>query len=308
MNLCPKALGHDMKIIRVFCRQTRATPDDADVRVATPPGFFDEADEVHICVIFSWDLPIAEKLEQQWRQVATVKMGGPALCDPGGDFSPGMYVKCGYVVTSRGCPNRCWFCRVWRNEGAIRELPITEGYNLLDSNILACSDEHIKAVFAMLAAGKKRYRKPVEFTGGLEAARLKQWHVDALRDLRPKQLFFAYDTPDDLEPLIEAGRMLLDGGFTTTSHALRCYVLCGYRGDTFESALERMQQVQRAGFLPMAMLYRDKKGDRDPEWMRFQRTWARASIVGSRSRLNEDATQLTSAPTSSATTWQTRPT
>jgi hypothetical protein len=242
---------------------------------------------VHICVLFSWDLQAAERLAFQWARVAPVKIGGPALGDPGGEFVPGMYAKKGYVMTSRGCPNKCWFCRVWRTEGNIRELPITEGHNLLDSNILACSDEHIKAVFAMLAEGRKKYKKPIEFTGGLEAARLKQWHVDELRKLKPKQLFFAYDTPDDLEPLVIAGKMLLDAGFTTASHALRCYVLCGFNGDTFDRASKRMAQALASGFMPMAMLYRDEKGDRDPQWMRWQRMWARPAIINEKMKKTE---------------------
>jgi len=271
-----------VKIIRIFPRHTAATPDDVDVRIARPPGLFDEADEVHICVVFTWDLPLAERLAEQWRRVAPVRIGGPALGDPGGDFVPGLYVRRGYVMTSRGCPNRCWFCNVWRREGGIRELQVTEGYNLLDSNILACSQEHTRAVFRMLAQGAKRYGRRVEFTGGLEAARLLPWHVAAFRELHPKQLFFAYDTPDDLDPLVTAGRMLRAAGFTTTSHCLRCYVLCGYRGDTIAAAERRMEQTIDAGFMPMAMLYRDEFGVRDPQWMRWQRMWARPAIIHQR--------------------------
>jgi hypothetical protein len=276
--------GEKMKIIRVFPRKTAATPDDENVRIACPPGLFDAADEVHIVVLFSWDLQAAEQLAFQWARVAPVKIGGPALGDPGGDFTPGMYVKRGYVMTSRGCPNKCWFCRVWRTEGNIRELPITEGHNLLDSNILACSDDHIRSVFAMLAAGRKKYKKPIEFTGGLEAARLKQWHVDELAKLKPGQMFFAYDTPDDLEPLMCAGNMFLSSGWTRGTHSLRCYVLCGYGGDTFDSAEHRMRQAITAGFMPMAMLYRDEKGDRDQQWMKWQRTWARPAIINAKMR------------------------
>ena len=140
-----------MKIIRVFPRRTKATPDDDLVRINQPPGFFDQADEIHISVAWTWDLPKAERLAKQWEQVAPVKIGGPATGMPGDDFTPGMYLKKGYVITSRGCPNRCWFCSVWKREGNIRELPITEGWNVLDDNLLACSDDHIKAVFKMLA-------------------------------------------------------------------------------------------------------------------------------------------------------------
>lgn len=268
-----------MQIIRVFPTKTAATPDDDMVRINTGPGFFDEADEVHISVLFSWDLAKAERLAKEWAHVAPVKIGGPATGERGLDFTPGLYVKPGYVLTSRGCPNRCWFCSVWKREGSeIRELPITEGYNLLDDNILACSDGHINAVFEMLKEGKKKYGKPVEFTGGLEAARLKPWHIEKLRELHPKQMFFAYDTPDDLEPLIRAGKMLMDAGWTRSSHSLRAYVLCGYPGDSFDKALKRMKETFAAGFLPMAMLYRDKAGQRSFDWMKWQRQFARPAI------------------------------
>jgi len=106
-----------MKTIRVFPRRTAATPDDYLVRVACPPCFFDEADEVHVSVLFTEDIPVAERLAEMWRHVAPVSIGGPAYKDHGGDFVPGMYVKKGYVITSRGCPNSCWFCAAWRNEG-----------------------------------------------------------------------------------------------------------------------------------------------------------------------------------------------
>ena len=95
------------KIIRVFPRRTNATPDDDDVRIRTFPGLFDEADEVHISVAFSWDMPWAEHAARLWSAVAPVKVGGPALNEKGGEFVPGMYMKRGYVITSRGCPNRC---------------------------------------------------------------------------------------------------------------------------------------------------------------------------------------------------------
>ena len=86
-------IGDKMKIIRVFPRKTKATPDDADVRINCPPGLFDEADEIHISVTFSWDLPRAEWLEKQWSLVAPVRIGGPATGEKGGDFS----VSCKYT-------------------------------------------------------------------------------------------------------------------------------------------------------------------------------------------------------------------
>jgi hypothetical protein len=240
---------------------------------------FDEADQVHISVAFTWDLPLAEKLAREWSHVAPVTMGGPAMNERGGDFTPGMYLKPGYVITSRGCPNRCWFCSVPKREGGeIRELPITDGHNILDDNLLACSSHHIESVFAML----RRQKEPIEFTGGLEAARLKPWHVMELKKLRIKQMFFAYDTPDDIEPLREAGKMIIKAGFTVSSHSMRCFVLCGFKGDTISAAERRMAETLDAGFTPMAMLWKDETGRRDPEWGKFQREWARPAIIYAR--------------------------
>lgn len=246
------------------------------VRIGEPPGMFDEADEVHISVTFTWDMPHAEWLEQQWRHVAPTKIGGPATGERSGNFTPGMYLKNGYVITSRGCPNKCWFCAAWKREGNVRELPITKGWNVLDDNLLACSTNHIKAVFTMLNQQSQR----TIFTGGLEAKRLKEWHVAALVELKPQRMYFAYDTPDDYEHLRTAGAMLLDHGFTIASHTCCCYVLCGYHGDTILDADKRMNDTLDAGFTPMAMIYKDhKKGHHSKEWKVFQREWARPSII-----------------------------
>jgi hypothetical protein len=261
-------------ILRVFPRRTNATPDDKNVRIAVGPGFFDVADEIHVSVVFTWDIPFAEHLAYQWQSVAPVKLGGPAYGSAGGDFVSGMYLKSGYVITSRGCNNRCWFCSVWKREGNTRTLPIVNGRNVLDDNLLACPDDHIRQVFSML-----RQSRSVEFTGGLEAKLLKQWHVDELRTIKPKQIFFAYDTPDDLEPLRTAGKMLLDSGFKTSSHVLRCYVLCGFPQDTFSAAEKRIRESIACGFFPMAMLYRDQSGERCPHWQKWQRQWCRPSLI-----------------------------
>lgn len=284
-----------MRVARVFPRRTKATPDDELAFCGYPGLFPPEVDEVHVSVAFTWDLNHAEHLADQWKFIAPVTIGGPAAGTRGEGFVPGMYLKPGYVITSRGCPNRCWFCHVWKNEGpVVRELPITEGWNVLDDNLLACSDEHIRAVFAML----KRQHHPVEFTGGLEAARLEPWHVELLAQLKPKQVFFAYDTPDDLEPLRAASRLMLDAGFTEASHSLRCYCLIGYPRDTLEAATERLNQIMELGMCPMAMLWRSKTGIPEPTWRSFKRMamirrWSRPAIIHGRQHGESNPDQTT---------------
>jgi len=259
-----------MRVIRVFARKTKACPDDDLAFFDLQPPFYAEGDVVHISVTFDADIPLAERMYKQWRHVAPCSVGGPALGDRGGEFEPGLYLKSGITITSRGCPNRCWFCRAAKNEGDIRELKIKDGHTIQDNNLLACSDQHIKGVFAMLA----RQRTRPTFSGGLEAARLKQWHVDALEKLKPRQMFFAYDTPDDFEPLVEASKKLLAAGLNRNS--MRCYVLIGYPKDTIGIAEKRLYDTLRLGFFPLAMLYHENT---DRTWKRIQREWARPAII-----------------------------
>jgi hypothetical protein len=265
-----------MKLLRIFPSKTKATPNDDNVIINRMPELYDEADEIHISVAFTWDIPRAEKLYDFWKAVAPTKIGGPAIGTKGEEFIPGKYLKEGYLITSRGCNNRCWFCSVWKREGCLTELTIKEGWIITDDNLLACSENHIQSVFSML---RKQEQKP-RFTGGLEAKLLTQERANQLKELSPDTMFFAYDTPDDLEPLINAGRLLFDAGFTKASHTLRAFVLIGYPKDSFDFALKRLQQTWDAGFMPMAMLYRDYESKFSHEWKKFQREWANPVITG----------------------------
>lgn len=271
------------RLIRVFPRRTKATPRDPLAYVG-PPDLFAEADEVHVSVTFTHDKPLAEMLAKQWERVAAVRLGGVAYGDPGNGFVPGRYVRPGYVFTSRGCPRRCWFCSVWKRDPTPRLLPIVDGWNVLDDNLLACPEHHVRAAFEMLS----RQRRRVEFTGGLEALALQDYQVELLASLKPRpNCFFAYDPGDPFETLEYAARRLLAAGFTRQSHRLRCYVLIGYPRDTFELAERRLRDMLRIGFTPMAMLWRPENGAQErhapgPEWQSFQRRWARPTIIHAR--------------------------
>ena len=45
-------------------------------------------------------------------------------------------------------------------EGNLRELPITSGHIVLDDNLLACSEKHIRSVFDMLKLKKSAQYSP----------------------------------------------------------------------------------------------------------------------------------------------------
>lgn len=271
------------RIARVFPRRTNATPTDKLAFIGGPDllSLTEEIDRAQISVAFTWDWPAAERLAKEWERIAPVEIGGPATGAVAGNFEPGQFLKPGYTITSRGCPNDCWFCRAWRQHDGVQELPIRDGWIVQDDNLLACSVSHIQSVFAMLQEQPER----AVFSGGLEAARLQDWHLDLLTFLRPRpSLFFAYDTPDDLEPLVIALRMVWHAGFTKASHRVGCYVLIGYPDDTIPAAVGRLQNVRDLGATPFAMLYHDNAGNvLSAKWRKLQRAWARPTIVHARS-------------------------
>jgi hypothetical protein len=231
---------------------------------------------------------MAEHLADVWHRaaVAPVFLGGVQYESEKNpyplEFVPGRYIRGGYTFTSRGCPRKCWFCSVWKRRPVATPIPnFPDGWNVLDDNLLAAPEPHVRSVFAMLQRQKRR----VAFTGGLEAAALQDYQVDLLASLHPKPLmFWAYDPGDPFETLELAAKRMLAAGFTRASHRLCTYVLIGYPRDTFSDAQTRLNQMLSIGFTPMAMLWQPEtpaaeKWRPSPEWRRFQRLWARRKII-----------------------------
>ena len=261
-------------IIRVFPSKTSMSPTDELCYFGEPPmpGFLPEHDAVHISTVFTWDKERALYLQKQWQMVTDkpVLAGGPAFDDPGGEFIPGMYVKPGVTITSRGCPNKCSFCFVPQRNGGVRELRIKPGNIIQDDNLLACSFNHLMAVFQMLT--KQRNIKLL----GLDVRYLKKWHVEMMTEVKIKELWIAYDMPKWKE-YIDGAIGMLKPYFSIDK--IRCYVLIGYGNDTIEKAEERLKWIYELGALPFAMLYHDENNTpHSRDWKDLQRYWCRPAI------------------------------
>lgn len=270
------------RIIRVFPRRTNATPDDDMAFIGDPPLFRPEADEVHVSCTFTWDQPEAERLARAWAvHYPTVWLGGPARNDAGADFVPGLYLKPGYVITSRGCPNVCAFCAVPYREGKLRPLPIVDGWDILDNNLLACPRRHVEAVLDMLEGQPKAAR----FTGGLEATRIEPWFIKRLVGLRLDIAFTAYDRPGQWSAVERAvAEIRAAGGWPdgTARRKIGCYVLIGYNGDSEIEAVKRLEAVVGLGATPFPMIYRPllPSKDRKQEALkRSLRRWMRPTSI-----------------------------
>ena len=270
-----------MRIARVFPTKTSMSPTDDDAYFGLPPLNCPKYDEIHISVTFTWDTKRALFLSRNWGDYSRVRIGGPgwqSLLSGPGEFTPGIYLKKGIVITSRGCPNNCNFCLVPITEGPIRELKIHKGNNIADNNLLACSKEHIKKVFKMLQG-----QKSIKFSGGLEARLITDEIVEQLRDLSIKSIWLAYDSENNRKAVLKALEKLRK---FFTREKLRCYVLIGNEGDTLEKAEARLKEAWRMGTIPFAMRYRKPADNfedsfvcREREWNLLAREWTRPSIT-----------------------------
>jgi hypothetical protein len=286
----PQLLQGDCREVYVLASVSkRASPPEDETHYYGPPDLLTPMPHrVLVSATFTWDRSRAETLAEQWQRRfphADVQVGGPAYGDPGAEFVPGRWLRKGYVITTRGCPGCAHPCLVPAREGGIRCLPVTDGWNVLDNNILAAPREHIEMVLDMLG----RQRQPACFSGGLEARRLLRmpWFVARLQSMRVQQVFLAYDAPEDWLPVSEAIRALRERRFTLRQ--VRCYVLVGMEHDTVANARVRLESILSAGGLPFAMLWRGPNAQRrkEPEWNALVREFTRPALM-LRTRVTSD--------------------
>ncbi len=264
------------KIIRVFPRRTKWTPNDELSFMGEPP-IIGKPPDLPVCVScsFTWDINECERLYRAWKaHYSNVQIGGPAFGDAGNDFIPGRFIKNNVVITSRGCPKDCPWCFVQEREGQIRELPITDGYIIQDNNLLACSIQHVRKVFNMLST----QRHAAVFMG-MDAEYLTQEHVDMLNSIKVDRMFFAYDHWGSMYHMEKTAEML--SGYNRDKK--RCYVLINYYdNDSVIKAEKRLLKIWDLGFMPYSMLYRDdsmKKKHISKDWQDITRIFSRPAIM-----------------------------
>lgn len=258
-------------MIRVFPHRNNWTPTDAMAFVGEPPFFRpgDRSTPVRISVTFTWHKTEAERIGKSWAQFYDdVQVGGPAYGDPAGEFTPGLFMKDGCTITSRGCPKKCGWCVVPMREGQVRELEIKPGWIVQDNNLLACSEGHIRAVFEMLRGQNRR----IYFNGGLDKHFLKDWHRELFDSIKIGELWFACDTAIDV-PWLEKASRILDG---IPLRKRRCYTMIGYDHESLIDAERRIEQVFELGFMPFCQLYQPEETRvYHEEWRKLHRKWAR---------------------------------
>lgn len=158
---------------------------------------------------------------------------------------------------SRGCPRGCSFCHVKDKEGrrsyAVASLSEfwagQKNINLLDPNILACSDW--KDLLQQCIDSKAK----VDFNQGLDIRLMTDEKAKMIQAIRTKDLHFAWDRYEDkhiVQPKFKEFRKIS----TTNAHNLIVYVLVGDRERrVLNEDLERIYWLRDNGFAPYVMVY-----------------------------------------------------
>lgn len=222
-------------------------------------------ERILISVIFSWDVPWVKWIQKN--APCEVEIGGPVFpktLDPSIDEIPPDYslypISYSYLITSRGCPNRCSFCLVPKIEPKLRVIqnwrnhfhPHAKEAVFIDSNFLAQSSDHVHAVCNYLSENHIR----TDFNQALDPMKIPEYIFD-LKKINWKVIRIAFDERREEAEVAEAMR-LIRKHITTDHRKITVFCLVGFR-ESFEDNLYRIQKVIDWGGTPFAMPYKSPK-------------------------------------------------
>ena len=162
-----------------------------------------------------------------------------------------------YGFLTRGCPNNCPFCIVCAKEGrkSCKVADMSQWWNgqkeivLMDPNLLACRD-HMD-LLGQLAES----RAMVDINQGLDARLLTEENIEALKQLRIKEVHFAWDLMDRETAILRGLDLWLKNGKRNRHGAWgSVYVLTNFN-TTMEENLYRIYKLRDMGFDPYVMIY-----------------------------------------------------
>ena len=202
------------------------------------------------------------------------------------DYSLYNITDTAYGFLTRGCPRGCGFCIVGNKEGrkSVKVADLREFWNgqrnivLNDPNILACKDRE-QLLCSLINSGAW-----VDFNQGLDARMLDKDTCLLLRDVKYKQIHFAWDRYNEgdviIDRLLEYSRY--NPRHTPNNHIV--YTLVNY-DTTLEQDLDRIYRLRDIGYWAYVMIY--DKPHADKVYTRLQR-WVNNRFIFSKCCKFED--------------------
>lgn len=195
------------------------------------------------------------------------------------DYSlyPNLTKDTAYGFLSRGCPRGCPFCIVAEKEGqrSYKVADLSEWWNgqkniiLCDPNILACK-EHIDLLHQLGESNAW-----VDFNQGIDARLLNEKNIDALNQVKIKNIHFAWDLMEQSEKVLRGLELYKEKGRIQDYRRRTVYVLTNYNTSR-EDDLYRIYALRDLGYSPYVMVY--DKPNAAKELKRMQR-WCNNRII-----------------------------
>lgn len=192
-----------------------------------------------------------------------------------------------YGFMSRGCPRGCDFCHVEAKEGrkAYKVADLSEFWRrqknivLLDPNTIACKEW--RDILGQLIDSKSW----VDFSQGVDIRLMTKEKAKMIRQIKIKNIHFAWDRYGDKEKVIPIFRMFKElTGWD--KRKLTVYVLTNF-DTTIEQDLERIYTLRGLGYWPYVMVY-DKEHTRPTDTVRRIQRWVNMRAVFDRVERFED--------------------
>ena len=205
------------------------------------------------------------------------------------DYSlyPDLTKDTAYGFLSRGCPRGCPFCIVKDKEGrkSYKVADLSEWWSgqknivLCDPNLLACR-EHMDLLKQL--ADSKAW---VEINQGVDARMLTHENIDALNQVKIKEIHFAWDLMDQSDAVIKGLNLYRDSCKRKPHGAFgMVYVLTNFN-TTMEENLYRVYTLRDMGYDPYIMIY-DKPNA--PREVKLLARWVNNKVIFKKTARFED--------------------